>query len=204
MNSSRIFATAIVFAGALLGGCTGGKTPASDPLPSLSPQPSATSTITLRSRIQALPLPCSAGFTGSMYVPNATIGAGTNVTVFAGTAPPIGTPSIQGSTTANQFASLFYVTMTPSAEVQLGSAPGFTLTLPSAVLTSGYKFYVGYFDPASAINAYQTSFEGPAIVDGQTVAFAPAIGSISMQPAVTYSFSIYEVPIPSPSPSSTP
>lgn len=109
---------------------------------------------------------------------------------------------MQGSAIGNQQAPipLFYMAMTPSAAVQLGGAPAFSLTLPSYLSTSGFNFYVGYFDPSNALNGYQLNFEGPAAINGQTVSFAESTQSLSLKSAATYSFSLYEIPIPSPSP----
>ena len=207
MNSPRIFTASIALAALLLAGCGGGSdAPAAGPLPTSSPPPSGTSTLTLGSMVQAVQLPATAGFSGSIYFPNATTGAGTSVSLFAGISPPLGTPIMQGSVIGNQPAPipLLYVTITPSAPAQLAGAPAFTVTLPSYLSTSGFMYYVGYFDPSNPLNGYQPAFEGPGSVNGQTVGFTQPTRNLSLKSAMTYSFSLYEVPVPSPSPSSTP
>ena len=190
---NRNFPSAFMLAGVLLSGCGGGAGDPAAPILSSSPQPSATSSFVLTSRVQPVPLPAAAGFGGSIYMPNASIGAGTNVNVYAGTSPPAGTPALGLAS-----APLLYITLTPSANVRLGATPAFSLVLPPNLPASGLAFYIAYFDPQHAAQGYQTAFEGPAAVNGQMIAFTQPAPSLSLN-ASTYSFCLYEVSVP-PSP----
>jgi hypothetical protein len=203
MNRIRFAIVSCVLAGiaVFLSDC-GGSAPATGTLPVASAPPAGTSTFSTTSAAQTVPLPPTAGFTGRTSIPGVLGGTVTTVTLFAGISPPSGTPIMQGTATANQPAPipLMYVAMTPAAEVQFSSAPSFTLALPAELPTSGFNFFIGYFDPANALDGYQPAFEGPASVSGQTLTFSQNASGLTFKAGRTYSFSLYEVPLPSPSP----
>lgn len=184
-------------------GCNG-DTPATGTLPIAAAPPAGISSFTTESKAQDLALPPTAGFIGTISIPAALSNPGTTVKIYSGISPPTGTPIMQGSASGSQPAPtpLLYLAMTPQSEVRLSEAPSFSITLPEALPTSSDAFYIGFFDPSNPLAGYQPVFEGPAAVSGQTADFFTASsGALNFKADLTYCFSLYELPIPTPSPS---
>lgn len=197
-------AFALAAVAAILAGCNGDAL-ATGTLPVATPPPPGRSAFSTAVHRERLPLPPTAGFAGRIFIPAASI-AGTRVKVFDGISPPFGTPIMQGSSYGSALAPipLIYVAMTAAAKVQFSAAPGFWLTLPAMLGTSGFNFYVGYFNPRKPLSGYESSFEGPAVVSGQQIRFSEGFSPLKFDAHQTYCFAVYEVPIPTPSPSPTP
>lgn len=206
MNRLPLLVTACALGSvaAILADCNG-DAPATGTLPVATPPAPGRSAFSTALHRERMPLPSTAGFSGRIFIPAASI-AGTKVNVFDGISPPFGTPIMQGSSYGSELAPipLIYVAMTPAAKVQFSAAPGFWLTLPAALGTSGFKFYVGYFNPNKPLSGYETAFEGPAVVSGQQIRFSERFSPLKFDAHQTYCFAVYEVPIPTPSPSPTP
>jgi hypothetical protein len=84
-----------------------------------------------------------------------------------------------------------YVTMTPKKTVSLPNIPAFSLTLPASTPVTGKTFRYGYSDPDSQGGTISFDTQGPATVNGQTVAFAAVPTPLVLNAGKTYTFVVY-------------
>ena len=142
-------------------------------------------------------LPGAGGISGSISI-QAASGTG-QVSVQTSTTAPSGAPTANQltQTSARKIQSgtltfYFFTTLTFITPVTLASLPGFSLTLPSSIPTSGGTFFYAIQDPSStAALAYRT--EGPATVSGQTLTFLPSPNPITFNPNQPYVIAFYEI-----------
>jgi hypothetical protein len=152
-------------------------------------------------------MPSVAGYSGTLQLPASTAASGTTIAATSTTVAPGGLPTLclrRSFTTTTQTVYL-YESITPSATITFNGIPGFTLTLPSSVSTSGQTFYIALLAPGTT--QWQMAADGPAQLTGQTLTFPQIPGTpVTLNANQTYWFAFYSVPTSSvtPTPSPTP
>jgi hypothetical protein len=168
----------------------------------------ATRTYRLGSATGSYDLPPLGGFSGSLAVPATTVPADTRLELTSSLQAPVGAPvlddagrSPQATGTLNIY---FYTTIYLSNTVTFPTLPGFSVTLPMSVNSTGLQFFYAISDPKPANSAKaQFRTEGPAATSGQTVTFAPTTTSLTLKANQAYTIAFYAVSAIA-KPSSTP
>jgi hypothetical protein len=159
-------------------------------------------------------LPSGGGFGGNVVFPAPL--AASNPTILAtiqSSAPADGTPalgearavqSLRQTAALPAHTTLMYFNLIPSTTIQLSNSPSFSLTVPASDLISGASYFVAYYD-AQTLHAWNLTWEGPATVNGTTLAFASNdLGPFTLLANAKYWFALVAVTGPAPSPSATP
>jgi len=144
-------------------------------------------------------LPVTSGISGTMAIPATSDASSGQVTVQSATSAPANAPNAtqltQSSARQTQSGKLtfyFYTTLTFSTKVTLPTLPGFSLTLPPSIPTSGGAFFYAIQDPAStATLSFRT--EGPATANGQTITFIPSPNPVTFKANQPYIIAFYEI-----------
>lgn len=196
-------------------------TPAATATPTPSPSPTSspatqTATVPVTAAATNAPIPAVAGFSGSVSLPASNASGTASITATSTTSAPGGLPVLQArthhvATFASSDTVYLYESFTPSATITFNAIPGFSLTLPSSVSTTGQQFYMALFAPG--MTQWQMAAQGPAQVSGQTLTFPGQSGTpITLTAGQTYWFAFYSTstatatptPAPSPTPTATP
>jgi hypothetical protein len=85
----------------------------------------------------------------------------------------------------------FFVTLVTPITVSLTGIPGFSLTLPSTIPTTGRSFFYAISDPTVTNVAQEFRTEGPAKVSGQNITFDPTANPITLQAGQKYVVTFY-------------
>ena len=206
----------LVLSGVILASCGGGgggaTVPPSQPLPiaSASPTPAPipmATTVPLSQAGGPVQLTSAGGISGTLSIPSNNAPAGATMTVTELAGAPQGGPLARLRRPLSAKTVLFSLELQLSQTITFNGLPGFTLTLPVSVATSGESFYIAAYQGTGS-SATLLATDGPATVSGQTLAFAPTTTPVTLQSNVTYLFELYETssatPSPSPSPSASP
>ena len=192
---SLVLGTLLVLAACSKYSNTGLVTPTASPTPTNS----LTFSVAAAGSTQAMP----AGFTvaGTATFPNATVGAGSNLTITETATTPSGLPNLNAPN-----AAIIFFSFAPAANVTFTGFPGFSFTLPAAISTTNEQFYIAFYDPKNPSLGWQTGYRGPATVSGQTLTFSGNSTTFAMLSATTYNYVLYELasgptPTPFPNPS---
>lgn len=200
---------------ALLSACGGGGATSTPPITSPTPTPTPSPIpgsvqVVLSQSGQTVSLPSTGGLSGSVTVPANNAAAGTTMQVTLINGIPAGGPVpaaiVRMSSTKTV---LFSLEVQVSQTVTFNGFPGFTLTLPSTMPTSGQSFFIAAYQGTSSSAPLLTTI-GPASVSGQTLTFPPTATPLTLQAGTTYLLELYETasatasPSPSASPSSSP
>jgi hypothetical protein len=159
------------------------------------------------------PLPSVAGFTPAIALPASNASANTTIAATSSTVAPAGLPVLQSLNrrsesvkTAAGTASptvYLYESLTASSTITFNGIPGFSLTLPSTISTSGLDFYIAVLAPGTT--QWQLAALGPAQVNGQTIAFPSQSGATATLPqGQTLYLAFYSVPAGTPTPTPAP
>ncbi len=136
-------------------------------------------------------IPPAADITGTIAFPAvptpATLELGSS-TIAPPNTQPQGLRRMQSSGTLTIYE---YVTMTPKKTVSLPNIPAFSLTLPTSAPVAGKTFRYGYSDPDNQGGTISFDTQGPATVNGQTVAFAAVPTPLVLNAGKTYTFVVY-------------
>jgi hypothetical protein len=98
--------------------------------------------------------------------------------------------------------TLLYIGVSADHEIDLPSAPGFTITIPAADIVAGSAYFIAFYDRAA--RAWVFPFEGPATVNGSTLTFTAAAGAFAFTAGARYWFALVSTaPLPTPAPSAS-
>ena len=172
-----------------VGGTTAGPSAAS----------SATATFPISAAASTQTLPNVGGISGTIGIPGVTNAASGQVTVQPSTTAPSSAPTAtqlaQSNSRKTQSGTLtfyLYTTLTFSSTVNLPNLPGFSLTLPASIPTSGGTFFYAIQDPASSAPlAFRT--EGPATANGQTITFIGSPNPVTFKANQPYVIAFYKI-----------
>jgi hypothetical protein len=193
MQSSHLVRAVCVLSALALsacgGGSTGSMTPAQAPL--TQPKDTASTTFTASTAPSTHDLAPAGGITGSIALPAASTTS--MMTETSSTTAPQGAYS-QSSLRSPHSGTLtfyFFVTLVTPITVNLTGIPGFSLTLPSTIPTTGRSFFYAISDPTVTSVAQEFRTEGPATVAGQTVTFSATANPITLQAGKSYVVTFY-------------
>ncbi|MDB5042514.1 MAG: hypothetical protein JWN27_3240, partial [Candidatus Eremiobacteraeota bacterium] len=136
-------------------------------------------------------LASAGGIAGAISLPGAS--APSTMTETSSTIAPDGAFS-QSALRSPQSGTLtfyFYVTLVTPITITFTGIPGFSLTLPSTIPTTGRSFFYAISDPTVTNVAQEFRTEGPATVSGQNITFAPTANPITLQAGKKYVVTFY-------------
>lgn len=224
----------MAFSALLLASCGGGSAsrglvpvPSSSPTPIAAPTSSAQTaavevTVSLPTASpgatpEPVALPAVAGYAPTMSLPLPQTATTTQLTAVVSnvefsSSPPLSLArSVQAARRAAlpaDAAPLLYIEIYSSATIVIPSAPGFTITIPSADVFSHASYYLALYDPTRPSLGWQYGFEGPGSLSGTTVTFASSPNPFTFAGALSYYFALIVVPQnttqPTPAPSTPP
>ncbi|PZR57927.1 MAG: hypothetical protein DLM50_04825 [Candidatus Meridianibacter frigidus] len=180
---------------AALAACSGSSTSAGSPVPTPTPATSITFSVAAGGSTVLFP----GGLNGSLQFQAATAGAGSNFTVAeTNSSPPSGIPAFTA------FQPQLYFTFMPAVNTTFTGFPALTFTFNAGFVTSGFQFFVAFFDPKNTAAGWQQKYVGPGVVNGQTVTFAAGTKPVTFNGGSTYGFVLYGVPTVGPTPTPVP
>ncbi|MDB5092844.1 MAG: hypothetical protein JWO85_945 [Candidatus Eremiobacteraeota bacterium] len=197
MQSSQLVRAACVLSAFALSACGGGGTKSVTPTtsaqaPGTTQSPTTASTSFATSTASSThDLAPAGGFTGAISLTGAS--AASTMTATSSTIAPDGayTQSSVRSPQSGTLTFYFYVTLATPITVTFTGLPGFSLTLPSTIPTTGRSFFYAISDPTIKDVTLAFRTEGPAVVSGQNITFAPSANPITLQAGQKYVVTFY-------------
>lgn len=166
---------------------------------------------------EPVPLPTVAGYAPTMSLPLPQTATNSQLTtvvsnVTFSSLPPLSlkrfVQAVHTAALPSDAATLLYIQIYSSATIVLPSAPGFTITIPSADVFPNASYYLALYDPTRPSLGWQYGFEGPGNLSGTTVSFASNPSPFTLQAALSYYFALIVIPQnttqPTPAPSTSP
>ncbi|MBV8809583.1 MAG: hypothetical protein JO033_12995 [Acidobacteriaceae bacterium] len=188
-RSRLVFNGFALLFGTLLAVAACSKNSGSGSVPAPTPTPPTSVTFTVAAGGSTQSIPGSFGYTGSMVFPPALSGVGAQITIAeTGGLPPSGAPSLGPPN-----APLLYFNLTATQNVTFSGFPAITITIPNSITTTGFQFYIAFFDVSNPSAGWVTQFRGPATVSGQTLTFAGSNTPFTMKAGQSYDFVLYAV-----------
>ncbi len=195
MQSLQLVRAACVLSAFALSACGGGGTGAVTPTTSAqapgTTQSTASTTFTTSTTSSTHDLAPAGGITGAISLTAAS--ATSTMTATSSTTAPDGAYA-QSSLRSPQSGTLtfyFYVTLVTPITITFTGIPGFSLTLPATIPTTGRSFFYAISDPTVTNVAQEFRTEGPAAVSGQTITFAATANPITLQAGKKYVVTFY-------------
>lgn len=196
MPRSYLARAVCVLSALTLSACGGGgmravAPPASAPGPGTTQQSTASTSFTATTAAAKHDLAPAGGITGTISLTAAS--ATSTMTATSSTTAPSGayTQSSLRSPQSGTLTFYFYVTLVTPVTITFTGIPGFSLTLPSTIPTTGRSFFYAISDPTVTNVAQEFRTEGPATVSGQTVTFDPTANPITLQAGKPYVVTFY-------------
>jgi hypothetical protein len=157
----------------------------------------ASATFPLTGSASTQTLPSAGGIAGTLALPAVTSApAGATMTVTSSTTAPAGAPqpqSLQRNPQSGTLTVFFFTTVRVNQTVTLPQLPGFSLTLPSSISTTGGTFFYAISDPTVSAPTVQFRTEGPAGVNGQVVTFIASPNPLTLQAGLSYVIAFYRI-----------
>ncbi len=201
LQSSPFVLAWFIAAATLVSGCGGSAASGSVPTTSPSATPtqlnSATTLITTGPQAQTTTLPSVGGYAVTMTIPAATTVSTILITVSTSAPKLVSAKTAFAKRPLDLFQSLLYVTLDAQGAASLLGTPGFSITLPTNVSTSGVNFYLTVFDPLNPSNVQEI---GPAVVAGSTATFSTGTSALTFQAGQKLEFGLFALPNAAPTP----
>lgn len=209
-RSSVLSSLFVVFLAAAFVACGGSSGTKPVPVPTANPS----ATVGAGTTATTLSTSIASGYASTISLPATADGSSATISALLSTTLPAGfvTPaSLQRSALSAgrapaavgvALAPIAYVVLTPTANVSFAGTPDFTFTVPPAIATSlaNAAAYVAFNDPS--LPTGWTNILGPGVVNGNSIAFTGAKGSLLLKGGRSYGFLLYStaqsIPVTSP------
>ena len=184
-------ATSFLLCAATACGGGGAVAPGGTPPNGTSPNAASPASYALNaSSPTTVPLPTAAGIAGTVTFPAAS---GSLTMTAATSASDTTSAQIRSKLSSGTLDVYYTLTVKATTTVSLSTLPAFTMTIPATTPVAGQSFYYGVSNPNATTPGVSYQTQGPATVNGFSLAFPTSSTPepLTIAPGQSYSFIFY-------------